>query len=75
MSQTTRSQDLQPGDVLNIDNGGTVGMRVTVTTPAQTVIESELAPGARLRITAGAEPLGIHVENADESYRGLTRIK
>ncbi|KRD72743.1 hypothetical protein [Lysobacter sp. Root983] len=75
MSSDTRTQDLKPGDVLNIDNGGSVGMRVKITTPAQTVIESELAPGARLKITAGAEPLGIHVETADDGYRGLTRVK
>jgi hypothetical protein len=76
MTEQRSSSTVEPGQRLNIVNGGPMAMRVRVVTACcGTETVSTLHPGARLEMTAGTSGLSIYVLDVPENYTGLRLVR
>ncbi|MGG6463439.1 hypothetical protein [Solilutibacter silvestris] len=69
-----QTQQLKPGDVFRVHNTTSQAHRVTLTTPAGTVIRVMLHPGADIELVASTEPMQIDMAALDDAKGRLHAV-
>lgn len=65
---------LKPGDEVRFQNGGNAPLRLKVTTECGTEIETELHPGAKLRLQVGTANANVEILNPEEPFTGIRAV-
>jgi hypothetical protein len=71
----SQQHTLKPGDEMNIRNGSNAPLRLKVTTQCGTEVETELHPGAALRLQVGNAGANVEILDPSEPFNGIRAVE